>query len=184
VEEAGMERSPRYLYANLHHATTDELLGILKTNDRDMWTEADFDVIRQILREREVGLSPQGELVDETGRTQGDNDALTDSELRWAPVALNFVLALIANVLIMVVAVLNRYHGQGTGYQLLLLPAFSVFILPVSALILGIGALAGARRAKEVGDSPTTGAVVGMWIGAIPATGLSVSILLAIGPGD
>ena len=118
-------------YVNLRHATTDELLGILKTNDRDIWTEADFDVIRQILREREVGLSPQGELVDETGRPQGDNDALTDSELRWAPVALNFVLALIANALIIVVADLNRYNGQLAGY-------YCLMCLPVSALILGM----------------------------------------------
>ena len=172
-----MERPPRYFCANLRHATTDELVGILKTNDRDMWTEADFDVIREILREREVRLSPQGELVDETGRPQGNNDALADSGLRWTPVTLNFGLALIANTLIIVVADLNRYHGQLAGYYLLM-------CLPVSALILGIGALVGVRRAKKVGDSPTTGAVVGIWISAILATVLSVSTLLDIGPGD
>jgi hypothetical protein len=171
-----MERPPPYLYDNLSHAKTGELLKILQTNDRVLWTEADLDLVCEVLRERGVKFSPQGEPVHETGSPQGISAELMSPELRGEPVALNFVLALIANALIIAFEDLARYRGQ-LGLM------YCGMCLPVSAVIIGIGALVGVGLAKQAGDSPTTGAVLGIWISAILAAALSVSTLLSVGPG-
>lgn len=51
------------LYANLDRAETRELLSILRTNDRVLWTETDFDLIREILRARRGVLAGRGACI-------------------------------------------------------------------------------------------------------------------------
>ncbi len=51
------------IYLNFNGPETEALLEIWRANDRDQWSEMTFDVIRQILQERQVELPPQGEPV-------------------------------------------------------------------------------------------------------------------------
>ena len=55
----------KQIYLNFRRRETEELLEIWRTNDRYEWSEMTFDVIREILQERQVELPPQGEPVYE-----------------------------------------------------------------------------------------------------------------------
>ncbi len=51
----------KQIYLNFSQSETEELLEIWSTNDRYEWSEIAFDVIREILQERQIELPPQGE---------------------------------------------------------------------------------------------------------------------------
>jgi hypothetical protein len=98
-------------------------------------------------------------------------------QVRWVPLALSFALALVLNALMIVLVDRDAYYGQLAG-------AYMSLCLPVSAVILAIGAWVVARMAKKDGGNPWKWATIGVWIGAIPAIALSLWALLTIGPGD
>ena len=51
------------IYGQFSQKTTDELIEIWQANDRVEWSETTFDVIREILQERQVELPAQDEAV-------------------------------------------------------------------------------------------------------------------------
>jgi hypothetical protein len=56
--------------------------------------------------------------------------------------------------------------------------AYLILCLPVSAVMLALGALSGAKFAEGYGSNPWKGAAVGVWIGAIASIALSVWAIL------
>lgn len=56
----------RQIYLNFSHCQTEELVEISRTHDSDAWSETTFDVIREILQERQVDPSPPGQPASET----------------------------------------------------------------------------------------------------------------------
>ena len=57
------------LYRNLNQKETDELVEIWQTNNHIEWTEMAFDVIQEILQERQVEFPPQDEPITEESET-------------------------------------------------------------------------------------------------------------------
>ena len=55
------------IYANMSQKETEELLQIWVANDRDAWIETVFEVIKEILEERQVDIPAQGEPGAEDG---------------------------------------------------------------------------------------------------------------------
>lgn len=53
------------IFASMRQKETDELLRIWARNDRAEWTAEAFEVIRQVLEERQVDVPPQGEPLEE-----------------------------------------------------------------------------------------------------------------------
>jgi hypothetical protein len=120
----------------------------------------------------EVTPPPEPEELEEDLAAESSADSWTT----WWPVAVSFILALLVNALVILVVDRATYDGQLGGAYM--------GCLPVSAVILAIGAGVGARLAERSGRTSSSGAVVGVWVGAIAAIGVSLAALLGIGPGD
>jgi hypothetical protein len=89
--------------------------------------------------------------------------------------AISFLLAIFLNVpVILFIDWLG--NGQVDG-------DYFVLCLPVSAVILGLGAGAGALLAKIFGRNPWRGATIGIWIGAIVSIAVLLGLFLLIGSG-
>jgi hypothetical protein len=65
---------------NLDLKNIYELLEIWKTNDRVMWSDATFEVLREILRERMREVPPQDEPILDNEETAEENDGLEEWE--------------------------------------------------------------------------------------------------------
>jgi hypothetical protein len=92
----------------------------------------------------------------------------------WGLVAASFLLVLLLNA--GAIAWADREVTEGYVAR----PYMGV-CLPVSAVLLGIGALAGREEAKARGGSPWKGALLGIWIGAVPLILLSLILLFLWG---
>ena len=165
------------IYMRLKQEETTELVKIWQTNDRAAWTDTAFDVIREILQERLGEPPPQGNPVYETHGSKETTTERMAPWMGWGLVAFSFVLALVLNAGTIVWLDEKAYSGQ-------LAHGYMGMCLPVSAVILVIGAGVGASRARARGSRSWEGAILGVWIGAIPSILLSVLALLGIGPGQ
>jgi tetratricopeptide (TPR) repeat protein len=102
-----------------------------------------------------------------------------ESETTRGPFAFSFVLALVLNAGVIFLTD-EGYTGVRFGWDPVVRPE-RVFFLLVSAVVLAIGAWAGAEKAKADGRSPWEGATLGVWIALVPAATLSVlSVLSAL----
>jgi hypothetical protein len=171
------EELRQQIYIRLSEKETAELVEIWQTNDRATWTDTAFDVIRETLQERLVELPPQGEPVYEAHRLQETTAQWMDPWMGWGLVAFSFVLILLLNAGAIAWVDQAAYRGS-------LARPYLGMCLPVSAVILAIGAGVGASRARAGGNRSWEGAIVGVWIGAIASILLSVWALLQIGPGQ
>jgi hypothetical protein len=167
----------RQIYLNFNHRQTEELIEIWRAHDCNEWSETTFDVIREILQERQINPPPQKRPVYSVGRPQKTSAVWFDSPTRWLPLVLSFAIVLILNATILVQVNENNPAGWIRG-------AYADICLPVSAVILAICAWIGARVERKDGGSPWKGATIGVWIGAIPAIALSLWGLLGIGAGE
>jgi hypothetical protein len=103
------------------------------------------------------------------------SDTRTTSRARWVPSTISFILALFLNALVILLlnrGIKGRIFGSQSGQ------AYLVMCLPVSAVILALGALAGAKFAEGYGSNRWKGAAPGIWIGAIASIALSVWAIL------
>jgi len=99
------------------------------------------------------------------------SDTWTASRTRWVACAVSFILALFLNAL--VITLVNREtYGSQRGQ------AYLFLCLPVSTVILALGALVGAKFAEGYGSNRWKGAALGVWIGAIASMALSVWAIL------
>lgn len=89
---------------------------------------------------------------------------------------MSFVLVLLLNAGVILWVDRAPYRGG-------LAEPYLSMCLPVSAVILAIGAGVGASKASARGSCSWEGAIVGVWIGAIASILLSVWTLLDVGPG-
>jgi len=176
-EEAMTEELRQQIYTRLSQKETAELVEMWQTNDRATWTEMAFDVIREILQERLVELPPQGKPVSETHKSKETTAKWMTPWMGWGLVAFSFVLVLLLHAGAIVLADQAAYRGQ-------LAEPYLVICLPVSVVILAIGAGVGANMARARGKQSWAGAILGIWIGAIASMFLSVWALLDIGPGQ
>lgn len=62
------------IFASMRQKETDELLRIWARNDRAEWTAEAFEVIRQVLEERQVEVPPQGEPLEEGGEPEEESE--------------------------------------------------------------------------------------------------------------
>ncbi|HJR79774.1 MAG TPA: hypothetical protein VJ821_06865 [Anaerolineales bacterium] len=60
----------KQIYSNLNLKETDELLSIWQSNNRTLWSDETFEVIKEILQERNVEIPEQGRLIDETNKEE------------------------------------------------------------------------------------------------------------------
>lgn len=56
----------RQIYLSFNHRQTEELSEIWRAHDCNEWSKTTFDVIREILQERQVDPPPIGQPADET----------------------------------------------------------------------------------------------------------------------
>lgn len=165
------------MYIRFSQKETAELVEIWQTNDRASWTDTAFDIVREILQERLGELPPQGKPVCEAQRVQDTTTQCMAPSVGWGLVAFSFVLVLLLNTGVIVWVDRAAYRGG-------LAEPYLGTCLPVSAVILAVGAGVGASRARACGNHSWTGAIVGVWIGAVACILLSVWALLDIGPGQ
>jgi hypothetical protein len=164
------------IYIRPSQKETAELVEIWQTNDRAAWTGTAFDVTGEILQERLVELPPQGKPVYEAHTLNETTSRWMAPWMGWGLVALSFVLVLLLSAGAIVLVDQEAYGGQ-------LAHMYLVMCLPVSAVILAIGAAVGASKAKVRGSRSWEGAILGVWVGAIPSILLLVWAPLEIGPG-
>ena len=119
-----------------------------------------------------IVLAPHGQHErPQTLPQRPSSDTWKTSRTRWVPSAISFILALFLNAL--VILLVNRgIHGRVFGSQSG--QAYLLLCLPLSAVILALGALAGAKFAEGYGSSPWKGAALGIWIGALASMALSL----------
>jgi len=72
------------IYSSLNLKGTDELLEIWQTNDRTEWSDTAFDVVEEILKERDVEVPIQDEPVYEGIEEDEDSEnfGFSDMELK------------------------------------------------------------------------------------------------------
>jgi hypothetical protein len=123
-----------------------------------------------------IVLAPHGRRKKPQSLLQSlPSDTWTASRTRWVPSAISFVLALFLNALVIVL--MNRgIHGRVFGGQSG--QAYLILCLPVTAMLLALGAWTGAKFAEGYGSSAWKGAVVGVWIGALLSVAISVWAIL------
>ena len=119
-----------------------------------------------------IVLAPHGQHErPQTLPQRPSSDTCKTSRTRWVPPAISFILALFLNAL--VILLVNRgIHGRVFGSESG--RAYLLLCLPLSAVILALGALAGAKFAEGYGSSPWKGAALGIWIGALASMTLSL----------
>ena len=120
--------------------------------------------------ETTVKVEPQA--VEEAPPTEKLEEPVT----RWRPIAVNFIIALLLNALVIFVADWLAYGGGLARY-------YTPMCLPASVVMLAFCAYQGKQYAKDRGISPWIGATIGVWIGAIISIAFSLYGLLGIGPG-
>lgn len=71
------------IYNNMDLKSTDELLDIWQTNDREEWSENAFEIIREILAKRGVDIPEQDEFIpDDKNEMPRNVDGFTETELK------------------------------------------------------------------------------------------------------
>lgn len=72
----------RQIYSNFNLKETDELINIWKTNDRVEWSDTAFEVVEDILKERNIEVPAQNEPVYEHTEDDDENLGFSDLELK------------------------------------------------------------------------------------------------------
>jgi hypothetical protein len=74
------EEARKSIYDNLDLRETEDLLKIWQTNDRVEWEATTFEIVHQILQERQVDLPPQNEPVYKHQKIVSTNPTDTNPE--------------------------------------------------------------------------------------------------------
>jgi hypothetical protein len=92
------------IYLNFSQRDTEELLEIWRAHDREQWSETAFDVIREILQERQVELPQESQPTHSADRSssaaiQANQQEQPDALLREQPFTMTFLQRLLGIVL-------------------------------------------------------------------------------------
>ena len=132
MSEKQNEQWPEQIRIRMEQKTTEELLDIWKKNDRGEWTDAAFEVIREILAARIGSLPAQGEdIVDSEEKV---DEALEDEDtyhvyenlVRVSSLARGFswiclglaVLFLVADIVLLLASVTGENQMGWGGFSL------------------------------------------------------------------
>ncbi len=141
MSENQNEQWPEHIRIRMEQKTTEELLDIWKKNDRGEWTDAAFEVIREILAARIGSLPAQGEdIVDSEEKADeavedDDTDHVYEDLVRVSSLARGFswiclglaVLVLVADIVLLLasVTVANQMGWGRFSLDRVLIPLMS-----------------------------------------------------------